>query len=146
MKAMMKNRVSQTSRRVVVAGVLGLVVVGVSFASAASLGSTTGSLGSGTQTIASCDPDGIDVVFSVDYSLMMQRYEVGDVTFKGVSTACMGHKLEFSVLDADGNQLGTAQTDLSSAPPGFDSHDVSLGISPMVDPEAIAGSALVIVK
>ncbi len=68
---------------------LGIVGAGGMLASAASLGMTqTGSLGTGTQVIASCDTDGVNVNYNTTYSTATGLYEVTSAAITGINASC----------------------------------------------------------
>jgi hypothetical protein len=83
------SRIAAKHRVAVLALGLGIVGAGGVLASAASLGLTqTGSLGTGTQVIASCDTDGVNVNYNTTFSTSTGLYEVTSATITGIDSKC----------------------------------------------------------
>ena len=129
-------------KRIVIAGVAGLVAVGAVSASAASLGGITSeSVGVDNAVVATCDSDGIDVDYTVAYSSSISTYEVDDVDLSGVATACNGLSYRLTLSGAAGVSLAE-DTGTVSLSGGAMTIDMS---SDNVDGEAVTGVALSIV-
>lgn len=76
----------------------GVVGTGGVLASAASLGiSTTGSLGTGVQVIATCDNDGVNVDYVTDFSTVSGKYDVVAVDITGIAPACVERTLKITL-------------------------------------------------
>lgn len=128
-------------KRVLIAGVAGLVAVGAVSASAASFGTVTSDgLGAAAEAVASCDSDGITVDYTVAYDAAAAIYEVSSVELSGVDAGCDG--LTYDVALSDGtSSLGSA-TGTVSLTTGAMSIDVS---SSNASAEAVTDVALAIV-
>ncbi len=79
-----------------------LAVVGAMFASAygaaASLGVNAGYLGSGTDTLTSCDLDGVTVGYNLNAS---DPTVVDSFAVSGIAAACVGGKITVDSNDSD---------------------------------------------
>ena len=92
------NEKNGKRRAALVAIGLGIIGTGGVLASAASLGvSTTGSLGTGVQVIASCDDDGVNVEYLTDFSTATGRYDVVAVKITGIAPACVERNLKITL-------------------------------------------------
>lgn len=79
-------------------------VAGLSLASAAQLNVNSASLGAGTDVVASCDTDGINVAFANAFDT--GGYTATAVTLSGVAGACDNNAVRVTVADVDGESLG----------------------------------------
>jgi hypothetical protein len=88
-------------QRLLVAAIAGIVVFATVFAVAASLSITATSLGAGTATVASCDPNGVATSFDTAYSATAGGYEVTTVHVTGIATpACDGLTMKVTLMGA----------------------------------------------
>lgn len=121
----------------VLAGVLGMGVVG---ASAATLGGlTSGGLGAEDQVVAACDTDGISATYTTSYSATAQTYQVTAVNFSGVNAACNGKAASVSLRNGATN-LGT--TNAASITVATSAFSITLGTP--VTASSVTGLSLVI--
>ena len=67
-------------------------------ASASTLGTVDSTdLGAGTNVVASCDSDGIDVSYTTEYAGTSGAYDVATVTLDGVAATCSGQTVEITL-------------------------------------------------
>lgn len=128
-------------RRQVTAIVAGFAVLGLTSASAASLGGITAtSLGADVGVVASCDTDGVTVAFTNVYSTALGRYQTTAVTVGGLNAACATKALNLTLRDATNAAIGTGTiASLTAAA----SQTVTL-TPPGANANAVAGAAVVI--
>jgi hypothetical protein len=94
-------------RKKLTAIVLAVLAFSMIAASAATLGGiNTSSLGAETDIVVSCDPDGIDVDFTV--ALSGGEYKTSAVNISGIAAACAGQDISVTLLDGTGASLGSA--------------------------------------
>ncbi len=100
----MKNKTDNKSTKnrkrkgAIFAVLLGVAGTGGVLASASSLGLTSsGSLGSGVQVVASCDTNGVDITYNSVYSETTGKYFVNSVDITGIATACAGRSLKITL-------------------------------------------------
>ena len=102
-------------QRLVVAAIAGIVVFATVFAVAASLSITATSLGAGTATVASCDPDGVATAFDTAYSAAAGGYEVSTVHITGIATpACDGLTMKVTLIGAGDASLAEQTVTLAT--------------------------------
>ncbi|MCL3861509.1 hypothetical protein [Actinotalea sp. K2] len=119
---------------------LALAVVGVAgltLASAAQLNVNSASLGAGTDIVAACDDDGIDVTFTNGYSADEATYLTSAVTLGDVATACVGNDLRITLADADGASLAEITTTVAAGGPAY-------SLTSAVDAELVESVSVVI--
>lgn len=86
----------------------GIAALGVSQASAASLGGiTSSSFGSDVGVIGSCDTDGVNLAFANNYDATLGRYQTSSVTVSTIAAACSGKTLVITLKDSTGASLGS---------------------------------------
>ena len=128
-------------KRVILAGAAGILAVGAVSASAATLGGITGgSLGVDSAVVASCDNNGIDVSYTVEYSADDTTYNVDDVELSGVAEACGGLDYLITLSGTGGTSLGQ-RDDTVSLTGGAFSVDFS---SDAIEGELVTGIAVAI--
>ena len=114
-------------------------VAGLSLASAAQLGVTSGSLGAGSSVVASCDTDGIGTSFTNVYST--SGYNVSGVTLTGVNALCNGLSVKVQLTtNSDGTALGSEVTGTLTVVGGT----ATVAITPNQSAAAVTGVAVVI--
>ena len=74
--------------------------VSITSASAAALSMTTDSLAAGGSAIASCDPDGVDVSYTLSGDNVTQ------MTVQGIAPGCGGGAISATLVDASENAVG----------------------------------------
>jgi hypothetical protein len=85
----------------------GIAAAGAVLSSAATLGGLGGpQLGADTETVASCDSDGVSVDYATTYDTATGRYVVTGLTLQGVAAACAGQDAEVTV-GGTGGALGS---------------------------------------
>lgn len=85
----------------------GLTAAGAVLSSAATLGGLGGpDLGADTETVASCDTDGVSVDYTTTYDTATSQYVVSGLTLQGVAAACAGQDAEVT-LAGTGGPLGS---------------------------------------
>jgi len=126
--------------RIVLAAAAGIVAVGAVSASAASLGGITSeSVGVDNAVVASCDSDGIDVDYTVDYAAGIASYEVATVDLSGIAVPCNGLPYSLTLSGAGGTSLGDDTGVVSGT-------SMSIDVSGQaIDGELVTGIALAIV-
>jgi hypothetical protein len=114
---------------------IGVVTAAVSIthASAAALTMTTDSLAAGGSTIASCDPDGVDVSYTLSGDSVTQ------MTVQGIAPGCGGGELSATLVDTSENAVG------EGGPQTVTGSSETLSISPQPDSLDVAAVHVVIV-
>jgi hypothetical protein len=136
-----QRRRRRMRRRRLAAIVAGLSVLGITSASAASLGGlTTPSLGADVGVVASCDTDGLTVSFTNTYSATLGRYQATAVGVGGINAACATKSLNLTLRDATNVSLGTGTIAALTASA---TQTVTL-TAPGVNANSVAGVAVVI--
>jgi hypothetical protein len=94
-------------RKKIFAGLLvGTAVFGAVYASAASLGVTTTTLGAGGTNVAACDPDGVAASYTTAYNTTGGAgYKLSGASVTGVAAACQGLAYSVTVTGAEGAAL-----------------------------------------
>ena len=146
----MSRKISRTTRRALVASLLGLTVGGGVLASAASLSVTGNTLGAGTTVIASCDTDGVALKYAHTYAGLplspgLGTYRTSSVTVSGISAACVGKSISITLKDALGASLGfgTLAPIVAAAVSTADT-SATIIFAPPLDANAVVGAAVVI--
>lgn len=81
-----------------IAVVVGLLVFGLTAASASSLGGLDSSgLGAATSVVASCDTDGVRVTFDTEYAANLDEHELRRVVVRGIHDDCIGQFMSVTV-------------------------------------------------
>lgn len=109
-------------KRLVLTTLAGLTAFALMTGLAASMQVNSADLGSGSDTLAACDQDGIDVSFGVAAG-SISNVEV--VTLELVAAACEGQTFYLQLLDGTGNELAAETGAIALL--GGDSQDVTLG-------------------
>ncbi len=95
------------SKRFLLAITSGLVVFTSAFAFAASLGTiTTDTVGASNAAVGSCDTDGVSTSYASSWSATNKRYDVTQVTVRGVADTCDGLTMKVSATGASDAHLG----------------------------------------
>lgn len=104
-------------RKKLAAIVLAVLAFSMIAASAASLGGiNTSDLGAETDTVAGCDPDGIDVDFTVAYNAATGEYDTASVDITDIaSPACDGQTISATLTDSSGATLGSDSAVLAAS-------------------------------
>ncbi len=98
---------ASTRRKAAAVAIAIVGVAGLSLAAAAQLNITTDTLGAGTQAIAACDTDGINV----DYTVVGDK--VTEILLSGIADACAGDSYSIQLQQGTTTPravLGTAVT------------------------------------
>jgi hypothetical protein len=119
-------------RLVVLIGVV-TAAVSITYASAADLNMTTDSLAAGGSTIASCDPDGVDVSYTLSGD------DVDQMTVQGIAPGCDGGEISATLVDASETAIG------EGGPQAVTGSSETLSISPQPDSLDVVGVHVVIV-
>lgn len=114
----------------------GVGIAGLVGAAAASLDLTTNSLGSDTEVIAACDPDGITVDYTTVYNSGTQLFDVTEVVLSGVDAACSG--LDYEIVLTDGGATLTSTTGTAA------STTTTAALSTFVDAALVDGISVII--
>jgi hypothetical protein len=103
-------------KRLLLALLFGTCAYAIAFASAATIGTVTDAgVGSGNQTIASCDTDGVNTAYTNTYSATPSPgYYVTSVNVTGIATACNGHAISVTVAKSDGSTPSTGTGTVAS--------------------------------
>jgi hypothetical protein len=102
------------------AGIL-TALLSLTYASAADSNITTDSLAAGTSAVVSCDPDGIDVSYS------LAGDNVSQVTVVGIAHGCVGGELSVVLANGADVSIGQGGPQLVTAT----SHSVSISAQPI---------------
>lgn len=121
---------------------LGIVGVGGVLASAASLNIANSTLGAGTTVIASCDTNGVSLVYTNTYVPSAGRYNTSAVTVNGLNNVCDTKRLDITLKQNTGAVLGSGSILSLSLPIGTTSATVTL--SPAANANLVRGAAVVI--
>ena len=89
---------------------LGIVGVGGVLASAASLNIANSTLGAGTTVIASCDTNGVSLVYTNTYVPSAGRYNTSAVTVNGLNNVCDTKRLDITLKQNTGAVLAFASS------------------------------------
>jgi hypothetical protein len=104
-----------TSKRTVIAIVAAVAAFGAVSASAASLGGLgTKSLGADTSVVASCDTNGVDVVYNTAYNATAKEYVVNSVALSNINASCNNQTATVTLATATA-PLATASLTLTAA-------------------------------
>jgi hypothetical protein len=129
-------------RQAIFALTLGIVGVGGVLASAASLNIANSTLGAGTTVIASCDTNGVTLVYTNVYVPASGRYDTTAVTVNGLNNLCNGKRLDLTLKTNTGTSLGTGSIASLNLPTGTTSATVTL--TPAANANQVRGAAVVI--
>ena len=133
-------------KRILIAAAAALVVFGVVFAMAASLGGiTSGDVGADDAVVASCDSNGVTTSYTTAYSSSgTAGYKVGNVTVGSIADACDGATMRVTLTGSGGTSLGeqTATVDVNSG--GGDTSDTLNFSGADALAEAVTGVHIVI--
>ena len=132
----------RSRRQAIFALALGLVGVGGVLASAASLNIANSTLGAGTTVIASCDTNGVSLVYTNTYVPSAGRYNTSAVTVNGLNNVCDTKRLDITLKQNTGAVLGSGSILSLSLPIGTTSATVA--ISPAANANLVRGAAVVI--
>ncbi|WP_019146405.1 hypothetical protein [Aeromicrobium massiliense] len=92
----------------------GITAAGAVLSSAATLGGLGGpDLGADTDTVASCDTDGVSVDYTTTYDTTAGQYVVSGLTLQGVAAACAGQDAEVTLAGASGTLGSGTRTALA---------------------------------
>ncbi len=84
-------------KRLIIALLVGGALT-VSVAFAADLGTiTSGEVGIGDATVTSCDTNGVDVAYTVDY--IIPNFKITEVTVSGIDAGCSGQTVDVVLTD-----------------------------------------------
>lgn len=109
----------------------GVTTLGAVLSSAATLGGLGGpDLGADTETVASCDADGVSVDYSTSYDSAASQYVVTGVTLQGVDASCAGQDAEITLA-------GSAGTLGSGKRTGLTGTSVAIPLSPVAPATAV---------
>lgn len=132
---------SKRSKAMVLAAGLGVVAFGGVLASAATLGTlSNASLGSGVQTVASCDTDGVTVAYTNAFDATSGKYKVSSVSISGINVAvggCVGKNLAITLKDSTQAAQGAGSGVVATATQVFT-------ITGNTDAAVVTGAAVVI--
>ena len=130
----------RSRRRMAIAILAGLATLGITQASAASLGGITStSYGADVGVVASCDTDGVSLAYTNTYDATLGRYQATTVTVSGIAAACASKALALTLKDSAGAVLGTG----SGASISGTSAAVAIA-APGANANAVTGAAVVI--
>ena len=94
-------------RKLIIKALAGITVFGAVVASASTLGGLTpDKLGAEDAVVAACDTNGVTASYTSAWDTTDKRYEVTNVTVKGVADACDGQSLKVTLGDSTGVSLG----------------------------------------
>lgn len=128
------------SRTRLVAMLAGLGVAGLVAASAATLGTiTSDDLGSGVTVVASCDSDGLNLGYTVEYDSVEGAYIVTDVNVSGIDADCAGQALSLTLKDGTGASVGAGTIPSLTADP-----IQTVAMTPTPEAEVVVGAAVII--
>ncbi len=132
------NDPGRRRRRARFLAVLAAIIVGVSVASAASLGGLSAQqLGANTAVVAACDGDGVTLTYTTAYNGAAGRYDVTSATVSGIAAACVGQQLSITLADSTFAALGSGSATVSGA-------SQTVTFTPSIDAEAVTRAAVVI--
>ena len=96
-------------KRIALSVLAGTVVLGSVWAFAASLGVTSTNVGSGDNSVVSCDTNGVDTAYTVAYASTSGTagYELSDVSVGDIAADCFGDAMNVRLVKADGTVLGS---------------------------------------
>ena len=87
-------------RRFLIRVAIVTAVMSFTYASAASLNTTADSLAAGGSTVAPCDPDGVDVSYTLSGNNVTQ------MTVQGIAPGCSGGVLSAALVDSSETSIG----------------------------------------
>ena len=95
-------------KRIALSVLAGTVVLGSVWAFAASLGVTSTNVGSGDNSVASCDANGVDTAYTVAYYATSGTagYELSDVSVGDIAADCVGDAMKVQLVKQNGTLLG----------------------------------------
>jgi len=126
-------------KRLLLALLFGTCAYAIAFASAATIGTVTDSgVGSGNQTIASCDTDGVNTAYGYAYSAATPGYNVTTVSVTGINAACNGKAISVTVAKGDGSTPSTGTSTVSNGAAN------NIAVSPAIT-AANAGAVYVVI-
>jgi hypothetical protein len=129
---------SSTRKRLTIA-LGGAVALGLTVASAATLGGLNSkSLGASDTIVSSCDENGVAIDYENSYDKVSGKYVTTAVNFSGVNSLCDGKTLNVTLKDGNATALASATTTVALT---NGSQRVAV---PAVNAEAIGGAAVVI--
>ena len=93
-------------RNILIKLLAALTVGGLVFAMAATLSVSSGGVGAGDTTVASCDTDGVSTAYTTAWDATDKRYEITTVTVGGLADACDDKTIKVSLTDSTGASIG----------------------------------------
>ena len=142
---------ASTRRKAAAIAIAVIGVAGLSLASAATLDINSNSLGAGTEVVASCDTDGVDVGFETAYVAAAggvdATYNATDVNVTGIDAACAGQEIRITVADGDtavGDEIVGTLPVVALWTGTFTASLSDSGVSAPYDAELIDGVSIVI--
>jgi hypothetical protein len=105
-------------RQILVTIAIVAAVLSITYARAASLNVTPGPLAAGGSTIVPCDPDGVDVIYTLSGDTVTQ------MTVQDIAVGCVGGSLSVALVEGSGNNLG------EGGPATVTGSSLTLSISP----------------
>jgi hypothetical protein len=113
------------NRRLGVALMVGAVTFSIIYGVAASLGVSGNTLGAGTSSVTSCDPNGVSTAYASTYASTLGGYKVTNVTISGIATpGCDGKSMKVTLVGASDTALAE-QTVTLATPTGSETVNFS---------------------
>ncbi|MGQ0678996.1 MAG: hypothetical protein ACT4OM_04950 [Actinomycetota bacterium] len=122
-------------KRILAALLVGGIVFAAAYALAAPLTVSSDNLGAGTDVVASCDLDGVDISYGLD--VVDGEFVVDEVIVDGIDAACVGEDLQITLSDGLGAVLFSSGSIPVASP-------TTVPVAPAVGADEIEGVAVVI--
>lgn len=131
-------------KKIFVGAVIGTAVFAGVFASAASLGVSTETLGAGGTSVASCDTDGVEATYTTAYDKAVPGYKVSTITVTGIADTCSNLSYKIQATTADGTALTAASGTLGAFTTGTTDNTVAVTPAALLEAADVEGVYIVI--
>ncbi len=132
------------TKKLLVGAVMGVAVFGAVFASAASLGVTTETLGAGGTSVASCDTNGVKATYTTAYDAAVPGYKVSTITVTGIADTCKNLAYKIQATKTDGTALTAASGTLGAFTAGSTDNSVAATPGALLKAAEVEGVYIVI--
>lgn len=134
----------EKKKKIFVGAVLGTAVFAGVFASAASLGVSTETLGAGGTSVASCDTDGVKATYATAYDSTVPGYKVSTITVTGIADTCKNLSYKIQATKTDGTALTAASGTLGAFTTGSTDNTVAATPAAVLKAAEVEGVYIVI--
>lgn len=131
-------------KKIFAGAVVGTAVFAGVFASAASLGVSTETLGAGGTSVASCDTDGVRATYTTAYDKAVPGFKVSTITVTGIADTCKNLSYKIQATKTDGTALTAATGTLGAFTTGTTDNSVAATPDALLKAAEVEGVYIVI--